>query len=116
MSLLLAALLALDDWYNASAEFRKAMGFADAGKLESAIVEVTRDNSARAAKLLLQGLETPNPTFYWLIVTGLSRISEAEGVGVIVAAILAKNTTPPVKRDLMMALQMNASPAAVDAL
>lgn len=108
----LLLLLACDDFSKASAEFKAALQNSNDTKLEKAIVEVVRDNSERAAKLLISGLSTNNQRFYWLIITGMSKFISKEAIGEIEKTILSKSHPGALRRDLMMALQLStAGPA-----
>lgn len=110
MTLLL--LLLCDDFSKASADFKAALQNSNDTKLEKAIVEVVRDNSERAVKVLLSGLTTNNPRFYWLIITGMSKFLSKEAIGEIEKTILSKSQPGALRRDLMMALQLStAGPA-----
>ncbi|MBI2932618.1 MAG: HEAT repeat domain-containing protein, partial [Planctomycetes bacterium] len=117
MGIVLAfALLMPDDWSRAVREFQAAIEASNTRNLEAAIAGVARDNSARAAKLLMAALGTRRQEHYWLLIAGLSKIPSAEGVAEIEKAILSKSGDPAAKRDLMMALQLNGSGPADAAL
>ncbi len=114
--LLLLVLPLADEWSTAASLFKLAIDGSNDEKLQKAVVAVAKDNSERASKLLLTGLTTTNPRFYWIIINGLSKMPSKEAVAPVTEAILAKKTPGDQRRDLMMALQLNPAGTASDAL
>src|SRR5262245_8726083 len=113
---LILFLLPADEWSKAASLFKLTLDGSNDTKFEKAVAEVTKDNSERAAKLLLSGLTTQNTRFYWIIINGLSKLTEKDGVACVTEAIVAKKSPADQRRDLMMALQLNQSAAGNDAL
>ncbi len=109
---LLLSLLSFDDWSQISSEFQASAAGTSVGKFAIAVQAVVRDNSARAVKLMLGGISARRVEAYWILITGLAKISSAEGVEELEKAILAKGGDAALKRDLMMSLQFNSSEPA----
>lgn len=105
-------LLSFDDWSQISSDFQASAGGTSVGKFAVSVQAVARDNSARAVKLMLGGISARRVEAYWVLVTGLAKITSPEGVAEIERAILAKGGDAALKRDLMMSLQFNASEPA----
>lgn len=103
-------------WSKTADAFKAALTGSNEEKLQKAADPVVKDNSERAAKLLLSGLSTKNPRFYWLLIANLARLGSKESIEPVTAAILASGGDAALKRDLMMALQFNRSPWADDAI
>jgi hypothetical protein len=106
---LLVMLVAPDDWSRLTSEFQAATAGTSVPKFSAAVDAVARDNSSRAAKLLLGGLSTKRVEAYWTLIAGLGRITSPEGVSEIEHILLTKGGDAALKRDLVVSLQFNSS-------
>ncbi|HEX7901254.1 MAG TPA: HEAT repeat domain-containing protein [Planctomycetota bacterium] len=104
-----------DDWEKNASSLRSALLGSSVKKLEDAITLVAQDDSERAAKLLLDQMAKAGSRVYWRLIAGLSRVTTKEAVGPIVKHILGSKD-PALRRDLLMAFQLNLAPSADDGL
>jgi hypothetical protein len=117
LGLILGALLLWpsDDWDKSASALRSALLGSSVKKLEDAITVVAQDDSDRAAKLLLDQLPKAGARVYWRLIAGLSRLSSKEALEPILKQALASKETP-LRRDLLMAFQLNLAGPAEDGL
>jgi hypothetical protein len=108
---LLVLIFGFDDWSQVTGEFQSATAGSSVPKFSAAVENVAKDNSLRAAKLLLGGLSTKRVEAYWILIAGLGKITSTDGVGEIERVLRAKGDAA-VKRDLLMSLELNPSEAA----
>jgi len=112
---ILVLMLGADDWSQTTSEFQAALSGPSVAKFTAAVENVAKDDSPRAAKLLLGALSTKRVEAYWALVAGLGKITSGEGIAEIERVLRAKGDAA-VKRDLMMSLALNPSDAANSAL
>jgi hypothetical protein len=112
---ILALILGTDDWSGVSGDFQSALAGTSVPKFAAAVENVAKDDSPRAAKLLLGGLSTKRVEAYWILIAGLGKITSSEGMAEIERVLRSKGD-PAVKRDLMMSLALNPSDGANAAL
>jgi hypothetical protein len=105
-----------DDWSRTTSELRSAALGTSVEKFITAAEKVAKDNSPRAAKLLLGTLSTKPVEAYWVLITCLGKVTDPEGVAEIERAVFAKATDAALKRDLVASLTFNPSEAAGAAL
>jgi hypothetical protein len=101
-----------DDWSQASSEFQAAATGNSIPKFAGAVDAIAKDNSSRAAKLLLGGLSTKRTEAYWIIISGLGKVTAGEGMAELERVLLSKGGDAALKRDLMMSLGVNSSDAS----
>ena len=108
-------IVAYDDFNNATSDLRKAISSEDTAKATEAAKKISSDNSERAAKALIDNLSTKSQSMYWILIAGLSNITDTKGVEYIKNSILG-NRPAEQKKDILFSLQRNTSPAADTAI
>lgn len=73
------------------------------------------DNTGRAVEIILKGLRTSNPSHYWIIISGLARITSDEGISSIATEILSGKDLA-IRRDLVMVLRLSDASGVTAAL
>ncbi|MHC4607056.1 MAG: HEAT repeat domain-containing protein [Planctomycetota bacterium] len=99
---------AQDEWWKVANAFRSAVSGKDEAKLNEAVERVVRDNSERAATLLIRSLRSTEGPVYWHLISGLSALNSKGAVDAVTAELVSKKKSE-YKRDLMMALQRSSS-------
>ncbi|HLD36423.1 MAG TPA: hypothetical protein VJC37_06845 [Planctomycetota bacterium] len=115
--ILTALLFSITLWAaNPAQDLQNGVQKKDRTKVKKVVEELVSQNDVKACNTLLDAL-TPPPDagIYWLILEGLSRLSNSDAISKLSAYILT-NKTKDISRDLLGAMKNNRSPTILPLL